>query len=228
VISSGSLTLKPNGAYVEIENILATLDSGGLIAFRNPVHFNGTRISWSSRSFPNWLLREPRPSVRSYSRLVAEGAYSALLVDGALLQFSLDFGQDDPGPDYRYCYWPCPGETGTGLGDSFADAIPRALSQLTNEELFQVAPIRFELDSRNYEPGVHPLSHASIGAASSRIPVRGILTPSQFMGFILRHYYPSVAEQHDEWMAIPRRRGWHQNLDELDGLPHFDWRAGRV
>lgn len=222
------MTLTPNGAYVAIENILATLESVGLVFFRNPVHFNGVRISWRSSGFPTWLLREPRPTARSYSRLVAEGEYSALLVDGALLQFYMDFREADPGPQYRYCYWPFPGEAIPAVEDSLADSLPRFVSALRGHDVIQVGPIRFELDHMSYKPGIHPLSHATIGAASARIPVRGVMTPNQFMGFVLRHYYPDEARNHEEWMEVPRRKGWRQDLEELDGLPYFDWRAGRV
>lgn len=140
----------------------------------------------------------------------------------------MNFQEADPGPEYRYCYWPFPGEADPGLEDPLADTVPRFVGALRGDDLLQVGPIRFELDHMNYDPGIHPLSHATIGAASSRIPVRGVMTPNQFMGFILRHYYPEAAGNHEEWMEVPRRKGWRQSLDELDGLPYFDWRGGRV
>ncbi|EMJ6439734.1 MULTISPECIES: DUF2290 domain-containing protein [Bacillus cereus group] len=130
--------------------------------------------------------------------------YNLLLEDGSLIQLGYASNKQEQIVDLRYAYYESPSEVATyqeflkeiGLnptqieecGSSFLDDYHQYISEGTLKN--HVTNVRYDFSMTQYEELVHPVSHIHIGQNNEiRIPVSFIMTPSNFIAFILRHIY---------------------------------------
>ncbi|MFE7706442.1 DUF2290 domain-containing protein [Streptomyces sp. NPDC057486] len=75
----------------EVRNLLDYLLNAEIAAYTNTVCVSGTRVSWHATDpgIP-FLVSRGDPTLQDYQRWAQAGAYSALLLDGALLQITYD------------------------------------------------------------------------------------------------------------------------------------------
>ncbi|NOQ77270.1 MAG: DUF2290 domain-containing protein [Methylococcaceae bacterium] len=137
-----------------------------------------------------------------YDHLVKERAFSALLLDGALIQMMYVFDGDNI-QRHRLTFFPSPylDEFQNNpeiymMDEVFADVIARNLVPF---------PIRFDFDGREgvHQPVEHPKSHLTLGQYEScRIPVTAAMTPYLFINFILRNFYNTAFKKYSENLPI--------------------------
>lgn len=189
----------------EVKNLLDLLVDRGIAVTRTSViqqHMGRgrSRITWPRVGVePPWDAPAETPA--TYRAWLEAGAYSARLRDGALLQISFDY-EDDELVAHRLCFMPCPYDL---LDDEIRDwDIFEAIELLSGSSADQVrvaGPVRFDFDQRVARPG-HSASHLTLVSPQTRIPTVAPLSLGHFVRFIFRHFYP------DEWTANAFLREW--------------------
>jgi hypothetical protein len=83
---------------------------------------------------------------------------------------------------------------------------------LDTESSFKVStPVRLDIHPDQYHPTHHPVTHLHIGHDNeSRIPVKKIMTPFSFVGFIVATFYPEA------WKRLVR--SGYLNAEQLKRL----------
>jgi len=128
-----------------------------------------TRVTWATANTSSVTPLGYEGTIGEYCRLLGHRQFSALLLDGALLQLSQSFERDDL-VQHRYVYIPCPvslaglAATGSGTprgvtaepalsGDRLSEAALDASAQATPSELtYEEGPDREALaDSSNFD-----------------------------------------------------------------------------
>jgi hypothetical protein len=137
-------------------------------------------------------------AIETYFSWLAARRYSAVLLDGSLLQMTFDFRHSDL-VGHRLAYIPCPfdiGQDGTELlrTEPVLDVIDSYRGQ--GEEYLRLrSPIRFD-----YDPGSasaeHPASHVTLNHQGCRIPVCAPLTLGQFIELVFRRFYSDIWAEH--------------------------------
>lgn len=187
----------------EIQNLIDLLVDKGIAIDANPVVIrrirDDQRVTWPSTCrLP--LTAERFATVRQYTRLLEGRDYSALLLDGALLQLSLDVrGSEVRG--HRLCYYPCPVDADEELlqTDPVLDVIELHLSSGT-AAIHLRSPLRFDYSAR--ESPAHPQSHLHLLWEHSRCAVYAPLSVGHFVRFVFSAFYP------DLWKASEFLQEW--------------------
>lgn len=199
--------MTPNEARSEIAQLASALLRFKLaVAINTPTisaRGNVSRVTWpAAASAQGTLSTLPFGSLFEYRQFLVGSHYIALLIDGALLQISLDFRRDEI-VGHRLCYYPCPLIVPTDVDVTDLDELDVLL--LTEVEAHHElivsgtvpniinwrmrSPIRFD-----YAPDAvsssEPASHAHFIDSDTRIPVYGPLSIGHFVRFVFRHFYP--------------------------------------
>lgn len=128
----------------------------------------------------------------TYRHLLKKRAYSAIMLDGAIVQIMYRFDRSELAA-HRLAFFPAP-----QLGE-----FQRAAELYLHDELFvevvarTTTPtlVRFDYDASDdrHQPVTHPKSHLTLGRYQGcRIPVAAPLTPYRFMDFLLRNFYDTA------------------------------------
>ena len=133
-----------------------------------------------------------------YLEAVNNSSYSLIMIDGGLVQISMDFdGSDLAG--YRFVFLPCPVwlkkshlSAVIGRGESIAESVARFIEDSGPAPFVIRAPFRFEY-SKNDGTKRHPRSHVHLGTSKGRIAVSHRLSVGRFLKFIFSNFY------HDEF-----------------------------
>ncbi len=184
----------PRSIQDELCNILDYLVVAQLAINVTAVSLAGTRVSFHAHDASTAFLRDRGdPSVAHYLSWVGAGAYSALLLDGGLLQLTYDV---DGGQimGHRLAYVPCPykidrsdldsGEPMSDIVDLYLDGHPVLRS-----------PIRFDFDPGAAKAG-HPAVHLTFNSSDCRIACIAPLHPLRFVDFVFRHFYSEYWRVH--------------------------------
>ena len=143
-------------------------------------------------------------SVTTYRTWLENGAYSALLFDGSLLQITYDFA----GPQliaHRLAWVPCPfiidlqrlqEESPIEVLDLYTAGKPVDVVLRTS--------IRFDYDTEGAGPG-HPAAHMSIDSAECRIACAAALRLGYFVDFVFRNFYPEFWRAQEYLGRISRK-----------------------
>lgn len=124
-----------------------------------------------------------------------------ILDDGAIFQFSYSTNNKNEITEIRYAYFQAPIDIISYekflehmefdirvYGDSFYEEYEQYKSELPMKDF--VTPIRYDFSIPEYKYVKHPVSHLHIGHNNEiRIPMSVIITPFEFVLFILRHIY---------------------------------------
>ncbi|MFN8138494.1 MAG: DUF2290 domain-containing protein [Fimbriimonadales bacterium] len=128
----------------------------------------------------------------TYDQLNEARAFSAKLLDGALLQILYRFRRRGI-ESHRLAYFPSPyvAEFQTDPETYIGEPI---FAEVTARRIVPV-PIRFDYDTNAQAREAHPASHLSLGQYENcRIPVTSPVSPRQFVAFILDSFYNSAFE----------------------------------
>jgi hypothetical protein len=208
----------------EIDNLLSYLIYSDLALYVNPVVMSGGRVSWGSfAAGARFLTGRDHTTLSQYQTWLADGAYSALLFDGSLLQLTFDFaGHQLVG--HRLAWVPCPFavdldlllvESPTEVMDLYADGSPHDVALKTI--------IRFDYDIARAAPD-HPAAHLSINSTECRIACSAPLRLSHFVDFVFRNFYPDYWSVHP-YLASLSRVGWGDRTvtEEEAARLHVAW-----
>lgn len=205
--------MKSSKVRTEIHNLLDLLLRSEIALYTNPVVAQTskgglTRVTWANtRSVPGKLFRGRFATVDDYSGWLESGAYSTILFDGAVVQFSYDFVGDRL-VGHRLAYYPCPFDVDEELlrTEPLLDVIE--LYRNHSESSIRLrSPLRFDYDPQNGSDD-HPTAHLTLLSPHCRWPIVAPLSPGHFVRFLFRHFYPSF------WTAFKFIREWPQQLGE--------------
>lgn len=183
--------ITPAGCANEIRRLLEALREADLLLNSNNTWQSSELVTWTRRDGSAGMLAFVPgriPTANDYLLWVAEGMYTAALVDGALLQLTYTFRRGDV-TGHRLAYVPCPVE------------VPRELlQQLSIEEAVEFSKpaslggipartvVRIDYDPVAAAPG-HPSTHLTLNGPNCRIPVYAPVSAARFIHFVLTHFY---------------------------------------
>ena len=157
-------------------------------AFRRPLRNNIEEVTFRNANYVSGALKD-RAYDSIYHELAERGAYTAKMLDGALIQMMYMFSGVTL-ERHRLAFFPAPhldefqNNPDIYLEDEiYADIISKGKVPF---------PVRFDYDARS---GVHvklehPKSHLTLGQyRNCRIPVTAPMTPFWFIDFVLRNFY---------------------------------------
>ncbi|HDR8143061.1 hypothetical protein CON74_25620 [Bacillus thuringiensis] len=127
--------------------------------------------------------------------------YNFLLNDGSIFQFGYETDPSENIVDLRYAFYEAPAiiipyeeflhEQGLDIQEC-GDAFFEEYTQYVSESDFKkhITNIRYDFSINQYSALIHPVSHIHIGQDNQiRLPVSFIMTPANFVAFIIRHIY---------------------------------------
>lgn len=222
-------SLGPDEHAEEIRELLELLFDADIAFFVNqviPRRFPGqrVRVTWPPRPESHLPWSSSRTTAADYQAWIDGGAYSAILKDGAILQFSFDF-EGGALTGSRLAYIPCPFDVSGLLESETLGEVIEMFRAGTVDEVELLSPIRFDFDPASAKPG-HPVSHMTLLRPSARIAAAGPVSLGHFIRFVFRHFYPRL------WGAHRFLREWEQlgdirtiSTDEEREL-HLNWLQG--
>lgn len=191
---------RAHDTLTEINRVVSHLIEVGLADDQNFVFLRNlgedrTEVTFQGSEYLSVALRD-RAYGEIYDSLRSERAYTILLPDGAMLQFSYQFSGEEL-EKHRLAFWPSPhleqfqNNPDLYLEDSvFADVVSLRIVPF---------PIRFDHDSNEdvARDVHHPISHLTLGQYENcRIPLSAPLPPAHFADFILRNFYHTAFYQY--------------------------------
>jgi hypothetical protein len=212
----------------EVKNVLDYLEDAEIARFNNPVSIYDSqefsRVSWYGHNpSADFIVDRDYGTIAQYRHWLANGSYSALLLDASLLQITYDIrGGEIVG--HRLAYIPCPFIVDTTLLDEGVppDDVVGLYDQISDVALR--SPIRFDYDIKAAKPR-HPPSHLTINSSDCRIACVAPLHVQKFVDFIFRHFYPLLWIAHSDFFTASTSRHFgNQVLNEDDrATPHLMW-----
>lgn len=203
----------PNHVKEQINKLLSHLMEKGIIDDQNVAFQRTTRkgrkeITFTGAEHIQVALRD-KPYKEIYQHLAQKRAYSAKMLDGALLQMMYTFDNDTL-QRHRLAFFSAPhleefqNNPNIYLEDEiYADVVAKNIVPF---------PLRFDYDIRD-QGLTHPKSHLSLGQYKDcRIPVSAPLTPFWFVNFILRNFYHIASSQYAAGLPA-RGQGFLQSIN---------------
>ena len=217
------MTSKAEPIRREVKRLLDYLSEAELALYSNEVSMTSHRVSFHSHSPGTpFLIGEDSPTIDQYLSWVEAGQYSAILLDGSLLQMTYHFDEQDV-TGHRLAYVPCPYEiepTVLASGDAIGDVV----RDLLDSAPLLRSPIRFDFDAANAGPD-HPAAHFTINSARCRIACIAAMHPMRFADFVFRNFYNDYWQVHTDFFKQGSRRHLRRGtLTFADREhPHFMW-----
>lgn len=176
-----------------VQNVLDYLLDAELALYIDQMSVQGNRVTFnrSQRDQP-FLLDRTHPGINQYLAWIETGAYSAVLYDGSLLQFTYDVLAGHV-MSHRLAYVPCPFAVDLDLLRS-GEAIADVIALYRDSDVLLRSPIRFDYDPAASRSG-HPAAHMTINGSDCRIACVAPIHPLRFTDFVFRHFY------RDQWLA---------------------------
>jgi len=229
------MSITPKGYRSKVQNALdALLRTQLAVDCQTPVLIPGTngfhRVSWpaNAETDDGWLFAEDFNVVKTYFGWLSARQYSAVLLDGALLQITFDF-RNDRLAGHRLAFIPCPfviteEDQELLLVEPILDVLGMYLNE-REDRLRLRTPIRFD-----YHPDAacaeHPASHMTLNTQECRIPLSGPLTLDQFVEFVFRHFYPTILSANDFLLDGDSSRWSRHIAEQHEYWLHVNWRSG--
>jgi hypothetical protein len=206
-----------------VQNVLDYLLDAELALYIDQVSIIGNRVSFNrfQRDQP-FLLDRAHPGIKQYLAWIAAGAYSAVLYDGSLLQFTYDV-QAGRVVSHRLAYIPCPFRVDLDLLRS-GEAIADVIELYRDSEVLLGTPIRFDFDPGARRSG-HPAAHMTINGSDCRIACVAPIHPLRFTDFVFRHFYRPHWRAHGTYFEPAKSQHLGPPvLVETDRIaPHLMW-----
>lgn len=187
-----------NGVFIHITKLLEYLAISELAIITNGPVMRNSRVSWASSSETPFLTFRKHATIAQYLEWAKASAYSAVLMDGSLLQLTYDF-DDGKVSRHRLAYIPCPFVVDTELllEIPFIDVI-ESYADSPDTEVALKSHVRFDFDQKAAKPG-HPAAHLTINSPDCRIACAAPIHPHQFADFVFRHFYPEYRAVHSDY-----------------------------
>jgi hypothetical protein len=176
------------------------------------------------------FLRSSESYVELYQRYLSCQAFDILLDDGSMMFFRRNL-LDKTLLSYGYLEFPYVGvsynafvaDMGGDVGEvDLWEEYEDYRSQLPLRP--HVIPIRYDWSPALYREGAHPASHLHLGHDTDvRLAVDALLTPVQFILFVVRHFYVDVWEK----QACDYREVLNEVSAISDGDVVQEYRKGR-
>ena len=201
--------MSPGSLFQELHNFLSLLlRSGVALTSTSVVDIPGRRghrtITWSNNSsVPSSLFRLESSTVSEYQGWVDSQGYSAILLDGSIIQISYNFLYSEL-VGHRLLYFPCPFDMDMELLDTLtlSELIGLYFDEGTDGVRLR-APVRFDYDPNSHFKN-HPASHMTFQWSHARIAVRSPLSLGHFIQFVFQNFYPSLWDTHKFLNQWPR------------------------
>jgi hypothetical protein len=156
-----------------------------------------------------------------YETLADNKSYNFKMVDGALVQIFYTFINNKI-KSHRLAFFPSPNlaEFQSNpeiyeLDEVYADVIMKNIVPF---------PIRFDFDcdDNSHIAVWHPKAHLTLGQyLNCRIPVSAPVTPSVFVGFLLRSFYNTAYQRYSDKITIPDVAFEATIVLEEERIPHL-------
>jgi hypothetical protein len=201
--------MTPNEARTEVSNLATALLRAGLaVNINTPTMHNmgqNWSVTWPAAMAATGVLSDlPFASIIEYRRFILGNHYIALLVDGALLQISIDIRNNEV-VGHRMCFYPCPILLPADFEILSFDDFDSLLIQEFESHTEAIAsdsdpqvvnlrlrtPLRFDFAPDAAGPA-EPASHVHLSDAATRLAVHAPLSVGHFVQFIFKHFYPEV------------------------------------
>ena len=197
--------LTPRRTLIDIQNFVDSLANAEVAISTNKVVQNWLqpsgyqKITWATNATTEeYLFRNSSPTIEEYLGWVKNSSYSALLLDGSVLQISYDFdGLELVG--HRLYFFPCPFDLDVSLVRElpFLGVVDFYAESLAFERIRLRTPIRFDYQHDATIGGVHhPRSHMTFQWSYVRVPVTSPLSLGQFIRFVFKNFYPLLWNVH--------------------------------
>ncbi len=198
--------MTPRAAHNQIKRILVYLAEVGLSDDQqNPIyrHSGLTEITFENARFVSQAMKG-LPYADVYDVFLRNRAFSAKLLDGALVQMAYAFDGRDLAK-HRLAFFASP-----HLMRFDEDPVPYfnddRYVEILEREVDPIS-IRFDYDysDSKHKELSHPKSHLTIGGYEHcRVPVSSPLTPFVFVDFLLRSFYRTATD--DFATGLPRTK----------------------
>ncbi len=156
-------------------------------AFRRSLRGDFEEVTFRNSGYVSYALKD-RVYDEIYHELVKNSAYTAKMLDGALIQMMYMFSRTTL-EQHRLAFFPAPhlDEFQNNPDIYLDDEIYADITSKGNVPF----PIRFDYDIRSDVVKLeHPKSHLTLGQYKNcRIPVTAPMTPFWFIDFVLRNFY---------------------------------------
>lgn len=182
-------------------------------------------MTWHATApFEDFLKERDRSTLDGYLHWLSHGMYSALLVDGSLLQVTYEFdGHSIVG--HRLAYVPCPVAIPPEWLEELemADAVELLMTEARDVHMRSV--VRFDFDPDAKGPG-HPESHFTINGSECRVACASPMRLGRFFDFVFRNFYPKVFAGDLVLQELPKD-GWFKRtiVPDDEGALHLTWPA---
>lgn len=197
------MTTTSRRVYDEIQNTIDYLVDADLVYFSNAISLSPDRVSWHAHRDAPFLTGRDHPTIDQYLTWLNDGAYTAILFDGSLLQLTYEL-RGGRVSGHRLAYVPCPYDVDLTLleeGEPLADVV--ALYRTTDAVLR--SPMRFDYDPRAADIG-HPAVHMTMNSSGCRIACVAPLHVLRFVDFVFRQFYPDLWLAHRPFFAEASRK----------------------
>ena len=168
-------------------------------------------------------LRFVGTTIEKYLYLLKKRQFSAVFMDGSLLQVSYNISRRKICA-HRLCYYPCPividssELEGLPIGDFLEVLEPDEI----NDRFIQKSFLRFDYDPEREQEN-HPGSHLHLNHQSCRIPVRSYWDFSRFIKFLCSNFYSDYWEDIKDNAPLVRHDPALSILDIHAKEPHIHW-----
>lgn len=219
------MTTRSRRIHEEIRNLLDYLLAAEIALFTNGVRDDGYVVSWRSSDAHSPLLVQKGAATASlYRSWLENGAYSAVLFDGSLIQLTYDV-RGDAVVGHRLAYVPCPFDVDQALleSDPLLDVIHLYATGETKDVVLATA-VRFDYDPINAREN-HPAAHLTLNASHCRIACLGPLRLGHFVEFVFANFYPWLWDVHPYLRNLSRKTIEGSTLTSGQGERiHLAWR----
>ncbi len=188
-----------------LRTVLGDLLRVDLAVFTNSVQVDAGVVTWAPWPGAAPVLRHRGETrISDYLHWVRNGHYSAILLDGALLQLSMEFVGNTLATQ-RLVYVPCPVTVPEELLrlEAVDEAIELYLSD--QESTVMQTDVRFDYDLEAAAAD-HAASHLTLNRPSCRIPCLAPLLIADFIDLVFRHLYPKAWTDHAFLRSVPGER----------------------
>ncbi len=211
----------------DIKEVLGYLNRAELAVYVNEVSLVGVkRVTWHAHDpAAGFLIQHNHATLGQYLHWVKAGAYSAILLDGSLLQITYDI-ESGQVSGHRLAYIPCPFVLDNDLlreGEPLADII-EVYRDVPTQDMALRSPVRFDYDPAAAKAG-HPAAHMTVNSADCRIACVAPMHVLRFVDFVFRNFYPALHSAHRDFFgpAANRHVGGRVLNDDDRAHPHLMW-----